>query len=74
MALVAGVSLAAANIFLSFSYRSGGAAGLVGIMQNGVSLSLTLLIGVLLLHEVVRPIQMAGIGFAALGVFMIIRG
>jgi drug/metabolite transporter (DMT)-like permease len=74
MAAVAGISLAAANILLSFAYKSGGGAGLTGIMQNGVSLSLTLLIGVLLLNETIHPLQMAGIGFAVIGVFMIVRG
>lgn len=73
MAGVAGISLAAANIFLAYSYKSGGGAGLVSILQNGFSISLTLLIGVLVLNEVIRPQQMVGIALALVGIFLIVK-
>lgn len=73
MALVAGVSLAAANIFLAYSYKAGGGAGVVAILQNGFSISLTLLIGVLLLSEVIRPQQAIGIALAMAGIFLIVK-
>lgn len=70
---IAGISLAAANIFLAYSYKSGGGAGLVAILQNGFSISITLLIGVLFLHEVIRPQQMLGIALAMAGIFLIVK-
>jgi uncharacterized membrane protein len=74
LACLAGVSLAGANIFLAYTYRAGGGAGLTGIIQNGVSLGLTILIGVLLLNETIRPIQMVGIVTAIAGILLIIKG
>lgn len=73
MALVAGVSLAAANIFLAYSYKEGGGAGVVAILQNGFSISLTLLIGVLFLSEIIKPQQMIGIALAMAGIFLIVK-
>lgn len=70
---IAGISLACANIFLAYSYKSGGGAGLVAILQNGFSISITLLIGVLFLHEVIRPQQMLGIALAMAGIFLIVK-
>jgi drug/metabolite transporter (DMT)-like permease len=70
---IAGISLAMANIFLAYSYKSGGGAGLVAILQNGFSISITLLIGVLFLHEVIRPQQMLGIALAMAGIFLIVK-
>lgn len=70
---IAGISLAAANIFLAYSYKSGGGAGLVAILQNGFSITLTLLIGVLFLHEIIRPQQMIGIALAVAGIFLIVK-
>jgi uncharacterized membrane protein len=67
------ISLAMANIFLAYSYKSGGGAGLVAILQNGFSISITLLIGVLFLHEVIRPQQMLGIALAMAGIFLIVK-
>jgi uncharacterized membrane protein len=73
MALIAGVSLAAANIFLAYSYKEGGGAGVVAILQNGFSISLTLLIGVLFLSEIIKPQQMIGIALAMAGIFLIVK-
>lgn len=74
LAAIAGVSLAAANIFLAYTYKAGGSAGLTAIIQNGISLGLTVLIGCLLLGEVMRPIQMLGALAAVIGIFMIAKG
>ncbi|MBU6235414.1 MAG: EamA family transporter [Alphaproteobacteria bacterium] len=74
LACVAGFSLAAANIFLAYTYKAGGNAGLTGIIQNGVSLGLTILIGCLFLGETMRPLQMAGMAAAVLGIFLIVKG
>jgi len=74
LASISGVGVALANIFLAYAYKSGGNASLVGLLQNGVSLGLTVLIGVLVLSEVIRPMQGLGIAVAAIGMFMIIRG
>lgn len=63
-----------ANIFLAFSYKAEGPASLVAIIQNGFSISLTILIGVLLLGETIRPVQILGIFAAITGIVMIIRG
>ena len=73
MAALAGVSLASANIFLAFSYSSGGGAGLVSILQNAISISFTIAIGVLLLNEVIRPHQVFGIVLAFAGILLIVK-
>ncbi len=73
IAAVAGISLASANIFLAYSYKSGGDAGLVAILQNGISISVTLLIGVLFLQEVIKPQQMVGIALAMAGILLIVK-
>jgi drug/metabolite transporter (DMT)-like permease len=74
LACLAGISLAAANIFLAYTYKAGGGAGLTGIIQNGVSLGLTILIGVLLLNEAIRPVQALGIATAVAGILLIVKG
>lgn len=73
MAMVAGISLAAANIFLAYSYKEGGGAGVVAILQNGLSISVTILIGALFLSETIRPQQMIGIALAVIGIFLIVK-
>lgn len=73
LTIFAGAALAAANIFLAYSYKEGGDAGLVAILQNGFSISLTLLIGVLFLSEIIKPQQMVGIALAMLGIFLIVK-
>lgn len=73
IALIAGVSLAAANIFLVYSYKEGGGAGVVAILQNGFSISLTLLVGALFLSEIIKPQQMVGIALAMAGIFLIVK-
>ncbi len=73
-AAVAGIGLAAANILLVFSYKAGGTAALVGIMQNIAAVGVTMMVGYLLLGEVIRPMQMAGVAIALAGIFLIIRG
>ena len=74
LAALAGTSLAAANLLLSYTYKAGGGAGLTGIIQSGMSLCLTLVIGVVLLHEGIRPMQMAGIVAAVIGILLIVKG
>ncbi len=73
-AVFAGIGLAAANILLVFSYKAGGTAALVGIMQNIAAVGVTMLVGYLLLGEVIRPMQMAGVAVALVGLFLIIKG
>lgn len=73
LALIAGVSLALANIFLAYSYKEGGGAGVVAVLQNGLSISLTILIGVLFLSEIIKPMQMVGIALAVTGIFLIVK-
>ncbi len=74
LAALSGVGVAMANIFRAFSYKAEGPASLVAIIQNGFSISLTILIGVLLLGETIRPVQILGIFAAITGIVMIIRG
>lgn len=74
LAAISGVGVGFANIFLAYAYKSGGNASLVAMLQNGMSLGLTVLIGVLVLSEIIRPMQGLGIAIAMLGMFMIIRG
>lgn len=73
-AVIAGVGVAGANIFLAYSYKAGGQASLVAVLQNGFSISVTILIGMLLLGEVIRPLQAVGILCAFAGIVMIARG
>lgn len=73
-AIIAGVGVAGANIFLAHSYKVGGPASLVAILQNGFSISVTILIGMLVLGEVIRPLQAVGILCAFAGIVMIARG
>lgn len=74
LAGAAGVSLAIANLLLAYSYKAGGGAALTGMLQSGVSLCVTLVIGVLLLSEVIRPIQAVGVFAAIGGILLIIKG
>lgn len=74
LAVLAGVGVAAANIFLAFSYQHAGPASLVAILQNGFSISVTVLIGALLLGEKISMIQACGIFVAVIGIVMIIKG
>lgn len=73
-AIIAGVGVAGANIFLAQSYAAGGQASLVAILQNGFSISVTILVGLLVLGEVIRPMQAVGIACAFAGIVMIARG
>ena len=70
----AGISLAVANIFLAYAYRSGGNASLTALLQNGAALALTVLLGVFLLNEVIRPMQVLGILAVIIGTALIIKG
>lgn len=74
LAAISGIGVAGANIFLAYAYKAGGQASLVGLIQNGFSLTLTVLIGVLVLAEVIKPMQGLGIVLAMIGMFLIIRG
>jgi len=73
-AVVAGAGVAGANIFLAHSYKAGGDASLVAVLQNGFSISVTILIGMLLLGEVIKPLQALGIVCAFIGIILIARG
>ena len=73
-AVIAGVGVAGANIFLAHSYKAGGDASLVAVLQNGFSISVTILVGMLLLGEVIKPLQALGIVFAFAGIILIARG
>lgn len=73
-AIIAGIGVAGANIFLAQSYVAGGQASLVAILQNGFSISVTILVGMLVLGEVIRPMQAAGIVCAFIGIVMIAKG
>ena len=73
-AIIAGAAVAGANIFLAHSYKAGGQASTVAILQNGFSISVTLLIGMLVLGEVIRPLQAVGILLAFAGIVMIAKG
>lgn len=74
LSCLAGLSLAVANIFLAYTYKAGGGAGLTGVLQNGVSIGFTILIGVLLLNETIRPMQAAGIAASLIGIMLIVKG
>lgn len=73
-AIIAGAGVAGANIFLAHAYNAGGQASLVAILQNGFSISVTILIGMLVLGEVIRPMQAFGIICAFAGIVMIAKG
>lgn len=72
--LVAGAAVAFANIFLAAAYKADGFASLVAILQNGVAISVTVVIGALLLGEFVKPVQLVGILIAFSGMTLIVRG
>lgn len=72
--LVAGAAVAFANIFLAAAYKADGFASLVAILQNGVAITVTVVIGALLLGEFVKPIQLAGIVLAFAGMALIVKG
>ena len=74
LCLVAGAGVAFANIFLALAYKQGGYASLVAILQNGMAITITLVIGYLLLSEDIKPMQILGVLFAFSGVALIIRG
>lgn len=73
-AAFAGIGLAAANILLVFSYKAGGSAALVGVLQNICAVSITMIVGVFLLNEIIRPAQIIGAFIALTGMFLIIKG
>ncbi len=73
-AVLAGVGVAGANIFLAHAYKAGGNASTVAVLQNGFSISVTILIGLLALGEVIRPVQALGILCAFAGIVMIAKG
>ncbi len=73
-AAFAGIGLAAANILLVFSYKAGGSAALVGVLQTLCAVSITMIVGVFLLNEIIRPAQILGAMIALVGMFLIIKG
>tara|TARA_B100000508_G_scaffold131732_1_gene120072 strand:- start:547 stop:990 length:444 start_codon:yes stop_codon:yes gene_type:complete len=71
LCIVAGIGVAAANIFLALAYKQGGYASLTAILQNGFSIVVTLTLGFLLLSEVIKPMQLLGILVTFGGMWMI---
>lgn len=74
LAAIAGAGVAFANITLAYAYKEGGYASLTALLQNGFALTVTILLGMLFLGEVIRPMQMLGIALVFGGIFMITRG
>ncbi|MFN3701233.1 MAG: EamA family transporter [Alphaproteobacteria bacterium] len=74
MAAIAGIGVAVANITLAFAYKAGGFASLTALLQNGFSITVTLILGALFLGEIIKPIQLLGILVVFLGVFMVTKG
>lgn len=74
LAVLSGVGVALANIFLAYTYQAGGPASLTAILQNAAALSITLLIGALILGEGIQPLQLVGILLAVTGIFFIVKG
>lgn len=74
LAAAAGVGVAFANITLAFAYKAGGYASLTALLQNGFALTVTIVLGALLLGEVIKPMQVAGILLVFGGIFMITKG
>jgi len=74
LACVAGAGVAFANITLAFAYKAGGYASLTALLQNGFALTVTIVLGALLLGEMIKPMQMLGILFVFGGIFLITRG
>lgn len=74
LAVLSGVGVALANIFLAYTFQAGGPASLTAILQNALALSLTIVIGALLLGEVIHLTQLIGIALAVSGIILIVRG
>ncbi len=74
LCLVAGAGVAFANIFLALAYKQGGYASLVAILQNGMAITITLIVGYLFLSEDIKPMQILGILLAFTGVALMIKG
>ena len=73
LAVFSGIGVGLANIFLAYTYDAGGPASLTAILQNAAALSLTVVIGALILGETIQPIQFIGILLAVTGVFLIVK-
>ena len=73
-AIIAGAGVAGANIYLAHAYKAGGNASTVAVLQNGFSISVTILVGMLVLGEVIRPLQALGILLAFGGIVLIAKG
>lgn len=74
LAAIAGAGVAMANITLAFAYKAGGFASLTALLQNGFALTVTIVLGALLLGEVIKPTQFIGIALVFGGIFLITRG
>jgi transporter family protein len=74
LAALAGAGVAFANITLAYAYKAGGYASLSALLQNGFALTVTILLGALLLGEFIKPIQMLGIALVFGGIVLITRG
>ncbi len=74
LAALAGGGVAMANITLAYAYKAGGYASLSALLQNGFSLTVTIVLGALLLGEFIKPMQMVGIGLVFAGIILITKG
>lgn len=74
LAAAAGAGVALANITLALAYKAGGYASLSALLQNGLSLTITIVLGALLLGEFVKPMQMLGILLVFGGIVLVTKG
>ncbi len=73
LAAAAGFGVAFANITLAYTYKMGGQVSLTALLQNGFSLTMTIVIGALLLGEVITLKQFMGIALVFGGIFLITK-
>lgn len=73
MAALAGAGVAFANITLAYAYKAGGYASLTALLQNGFALTVTIVLGALLLGELIKPLQFIGIILVFCGIYLITK-
>jgi len=69
----AGACLFFANITLALAFQTGGDAGITALLQNGFTIAVTILLGMLFFSELVKPMQFAGILLISVGAFLVIK-
>lgn len=74
LAALAGAGVAMANITLALAYKAGGYASLSALLQNGFSLTITIVLGALLLGEFIKPMQVLGILLVFGGIVLVTKG